>query len=216
MAIFCLALGFVYSQLLEVSLAEYLPFLAVGFVIWGFISGMLGEFPNLYVENGAYLKDAHLNPITILFRATARNVLILAHNILIVICIYVYFKIQPGLISLLAIPGIILVMLNLVSVGISLSILGARFRDVALINQSILQIAFFVSPITWMPHLIEADSWVLLANPIAYYMDLVRSPLLGHAPAAASWYVSLATLAIFGAIANYVYTAKRSRIAFWV
>ena len=93
MAIFCLALGVVYGQLFQMNLAEYLPFLSVGFVIWGLIAGMLGEFPNLYVENAAYLKDSHINPITILFRATARNVLILAHNILIIIAIYVYFKI---------------------------------------------------------------------------------------------------------------------------
>jgi ABC-type polysaccharide/polyol phosphate export permease len=216
MAIFCLALGFVYSQLLQVSLADYLPFLSVGFVIWGFVSGMLGEFPNLYVENGAYLKDAHINPITILFRSTARNVLILSHNVLIILGIYVYFNIRPGMVAFLAVPGLFVVMLNLIAIGISLSIIGARFRDVALINQSLIQIAFFVSPITWMPHLLAADSWVLQANPIAYYMDLIRSPLLGTAPAAISWYVSIATLTIFGSIAVWIYQAKSSRIPFWV
>lgn len=216
MTIFCLALGFVYSQLLQVSLADYLPFLSVGFVIWGFVSGMLGEFPNLYVENAAYLKDSHINPITILFRSTARNVLILAHNVLIIIGIYFYFQIQPGIVAFLAIPGLFLVMSNLIAVGVSLSIIGARFRDVALINQSLIQIAFFVSPITWMPHLLAADSWVIKANPIGYYMDLIRSPLLGTAPAAVSWYVSIATLTIFGSIAIWIYQAKSARIPFWV
>lgn len=216
MAIFCLALGFVYSQLLQVSLAEYLPFLAVGFVIWGFISGLLGEFPNLYVENGAYLKDGRINPITILFRTTARNTLILGHNVIIIIGIYIYFNIQPGIVAFLALPGLFVVMLNLIAIGISLSIIGARFRDVALINQSLIQVAFFVSPITWMPHLLAADSWVLKANPIGYYMDLIRTPLLGAPPAATSWYVSIATLTIFGAMAIWIYQARSSRIPFWV
>lgn len=216
MAIFCLALGFVYSELLQVSLADYLPFLSVGFVVWGFVAAMLGEFPNLYVENGAYLKDAHINPVTILFRATARNVLILAHNVVIIVGIYLYFSIQPGFVAFLAIPGLFIVMLNMIAIGVTLSIVGARFRDVSLINQSLIQIAFFVSPITWMPHLLADDSWVLRANPIAYYMDLIRSPLLGSAPAAMSWYVSLATLAIFGAIAMWTYQTKSSRIPFWV
>jgi ABC-type polysaccharide/polyol phosphate export permease len=216
MAIFCMALGFVYSQLLKMSLAEYLPFLSVGFVIWGFVSGMLSEFPNLYVENAAYLKDSHINPITILFRATARNVLILAHNVLIIIGIYLYFKIQPGMVAFLAIPGLLLVMSNLIAIGVSLSIIGARFRDVALINQSLIQIAFFISPITWMPHLLATDSWVIKANPIGYYMDLIRSPLLGAAPAAVSCYVSIATLTIFSSIAIWIYQAKSARIPFWV
>jgi ABC-type polysaccharide/polyol phosphate export permease len=216
MAIFCVALGIVYSKILKMEVAEYLPFLAVGFVVWGFLSGMLSEFPNLYVENSAYIKDAHINPITILFRAVARNGFIFAHNALIIIGIYFYFGVQPGVVALLAIPGLFLVLLNFVAIGISLSILGARFRDIAPINLSLIQIVFFISPIMWMPHLLAADSLVIRANPVGYYMDLIRSPLLGTAPEAMSWYVSIATLAVFGSVAVWVYNSKSARIPFWV
>lgn len=216
MAIFCVALGIVYSKILQVGVADYLPFLAVGFVIWGFLSGMLSEFPNLYIENAAYLKDTHINPITILFRATARNVFIFAHNALIIIGIYIYFDIQPGIVAFVAIPGLVLVLLNFVAIGVSLSILGARFRDVAPVIQSLIQIVFFISPIMWMPHLLAPDSWVITANPVGYYLDLIRSPLLGTAPNFISWYVSIATLAIFSAIAVWVYQTKSARIPFWV
>ena len=216
MAIFCVALGIVYSKILNMDVAEYLPFLAVGFVVWGFLSGMLAEFPNLYVENAAYLKDAHINPITILFRAVARNTFIFGHNALIIIGIYVYFNVQPGVVAFLAIPGLLLVLLNFVAIGVSLSILGARFRDIAPINLSLIQIVFFISPIMWMPHLLSADSLVILANPVGYYMDLIRAPLLGTAPDAMSWYVSVSTLVIFGAIAIWVYDTKSARIPFWV
>jgi ABC-type polysaccharide/polyol phosphate export permease len=216
MAIFCLALGAVYSKLFKTNMVDYLPFLSIGFVVWGFISGMLGEFPNLYVENSSYLKNTHINPITILFRAVARNVLIFGHNVLIIIGIYIYFKIQPGMVALLAIPGLLLVTLNLVAIGIPLSIVGARFRDIAPINQSLIQILFFISPITWMPHLLATDSWALKANPIGYYLDLIRSPLLGIAPAPSSWFVSIVTLAISSVVAIWVYQLKSSRIPYWV
>ncbi len=216
MAIFCLILGVVYSKLFKMNLADYLPFLSIGFVVWGFISGMLGEFPNLFVENAPYLKDTHINPITILFRAVARNVLIFAHNALIFVGIYLYFKIQPGLVALLAIPGLFLVTLNLIAIGITLSLVGARFRDIAPINQSLIQILFFVSPITWMPHLLSTNSWVIKANPIGYFMDLIRSPLLGVAPSPNSWFIAIATLIISSSVAAWVYQAKSSRIPFWV
>ena len=95
MAIFCLTLGTVYSKLLNVDSEEYLPFLSVSFVIWGLISSLLLEFPNLYVENSAYIKDMRINPLTILLRSVARNIVVFAHNILIILGIYIYFNLTP-------------------------------------------------------------------------------------------------------------------------
>jgi ABC-type polysaccharide/polyol phosphate export permease len=216
MAIFCLSLGVVYSQLFKADITEYLPFLSVGFVIWGFISGMLVEFPNLYVDNASYIKDIKINPFTILFRAVTRHVVTLLHNSLIIVGIYIYFGINPGLTALLVLPGFTLVALNLVALGVSLSLFGARFRDVAPITQSLVQVLFFITPLTWFPKLLRSDSVVMLVNPFAYYLDLTRSPLLGQLPAQESWGVALFTLIVFSGISAWMYRAKASRIPFWV
>lgn len=216
MAIFCLTLGVVYSRLLKIEIDEYLPFLSISFVVWGLISSLLGEFPNLYVDNAAYIKDIRINPFTILFRVVARNVLIFSHNALIIIGIYIYFDRWPGTTFFLVIPGLLLVLLNLIAVGVSLSIIGARFRDVAPINLSLIQVLFFISPIMWFPRLVSSDSWILIANPIAYFLDLIRSPLLGTAPSLLSWGVAIATLIVFSSIGALLYRAKNRRIPFWV
>lgn len=216
MAIFCLSLGVVYSQLFKADIREYLPFLSVGFVLWGLISSLLAEFPNLYVDNAAYIKDIKTNPFIIMFRAVTRHLITLGHNALIIIGIYLYFGINPGFVALLALPGIFLVLLNLIAVGVVLSLFGARFRDVAPITQSLIQVLFFVTPVTWFPRLLERDSWVTVVNPLSYYLDLMRSPLLGQAPAAMSWWVTLLTLCIFGLFAMVVHRIKSSRIPFWV
>ena len=68
-----------------------------------------------------------INPLIILLRALARNVIVFGHNLLIVLGIYLYFGIWPGWIGLLALPGFFLVLLNLAVIGIPLSIIGARF-----------------------------------------------------------------------------------------
>lgn len=216
MAVFCAALGVVYSQLFKTQIAELLPFLAIGLVVWGFVSSCLGEMPNLFVENGPYIKDMRINPLTILLRALARNTIIFGHNLLIVVGIYVIFGIWPGWVGLLAVPSFLLVLLNLAAISIPLSIIGARFRDLSQITQSILQVIFFITPIFWFPRLLEKGSWVIAINPVAYFIDLVRSPLLGHAPEAISWCVSLITLSISSAIAAWVYRSKKNLIPFWV
>ncbi len=216
MTIFVVALGMVYSKLFKADISEYMPFLSVSFVVWGLIANMLGEFPNLYVDNAPYLKDIRTNPFTILFRVVARNIFVFAHNALIIIGIYIYFDIWPGIIWVLAVPGLLLVLFNLIAVGVCLSIIGARFRDVAPITQSLVQVLFFITPIMWFPRLVGPDSWILRVNPVAYFLDLVRSPLLGNMPSAISWVVALITFLMFSVLATWAYRSKGSRIPFWV
>ena len=216
MAVFCVALGVVYSQLFKTEISELLPYLAIGMVVWSFVASCVGEMPNLFVDNASYIKDMRINPLTILLRVLTRNAIIFGHNLLIVLGIYLYFGIWPGWTGLLALPGFLLVILNLAVIGIPLSIVGARFRDLAQITQSILQVVFFITPIFWFPRLLAEGSWVIAANPVAYFIDLVRSPLLGHAPESVSWGVSLLTLLAASILAAWVYRNKSARIAFWV
>lgn len=216
MAIFCVALGVVYSQLFKVEISELMPFLAIGIVVWSLVASCVGEMSDLFVNNASYIKDMRINPLIILFRALTRNTIIFAHNLLIVIGIYLFFGIWPGWTGLLALPGFLLVMLNLLAIGIPLSIIGARFRDLSQITQSMLQVVFFITPIFWFPRLLAEGSWVIAANPVAYFMDLVRSPLLGHAPEPISWGVSLLILLATSIIAAWIYRSKSARIVFWV
>jgi hypothetical protein len=37
------------------------------------ISSLLLDFPNLYVDNSAYIKDVRINALTILLRVVTRN-----------------------------------------------------------------------------------------------------------------------------------------------
>jgi ABC-type polysaccharide/polyol phosphate export permease len=216
MAVFCVALGIVYSQLFKTQIAELLPFLAIGMVVWGFVSSCVGEMPNLFVDNAPYIKDMRINPLTIVFRALTRNMIVFGHNLLIVLGIYIFFDIWPSWTGLLALPGFVLVLLNLLAIAVPLSIIGARFRDLSQITQSLLQAIFFITPIFWFPRLLAKGSWVIAVNPVAYFIDLVRSPLLGNPPEAISWMVSLLTLSISSIIAAWVYQRKSDRIAFWV
>ena len=216
MAIFCVTLGVVYSKLFKTDISELVPFLSIGLVAWGLISSCLGEMPHLFVDSASYMKDMNINPLTILLRALIRNCIIFTHNLLIIVGIYLYFGIWPGWTGLLAIPGFMLVMLNLAVIGIPISIIGARFRDVAQINQSLLQVIFFITPVLWFPRLLGEGSWIVAGNPIFYFIDLIRSPLLGHPPQLLSWAVSGLTFLATSIIALLIYRSKRASIAFWV
>lgn len=216
MGAFILVLGAVYSQLFRSNINEYLPHLAGGFIVWHFISGLLNEYPNMFVDNARYIKDIKINPLTILFRVVTRHIIILAHNVLIILGVYFYFDLNPGISLILVLPGFILVTLNLTAIGVSLSLIGVRFRDVSLITQNIVQLMFFVTPILWFPRLVPADSWIVVFNPFAYYLDLIRSPLLGTSPTQESWLVTIFTFLLFSLLGTVLYRSRAKSIPYWV
>jgi ABC-type polysaccharide/polyol phosphate export permease len=157
-----------------------------------------------------------INLITVLFRSVEKNLIIFFHNLVIVIGIYVYFGIWPGWVGLIVIPGFLLVLMNLLVIGLPLAILGARFRDVAQITQSLLQVIFFLTPIFWFPNSLSKDSWIILLNPATHYIDLIRSPLLGQYPTLNSWAISIFIFITSLFVAIWAYRSKKQQVVFWI
>ncbi|QGQ25186.1 ABC transporter permease [Gimesia benthica] len=216
MAIFIIALGVVYSKLFNVPPEEYLPNLAAGYLFWTLIAVVLSESPTIFIENAAYLKDMKINLLIFVFRSLARNTIIFLHNALFIMFVTFYFGIWPTWQTLLVLPGLILVLLNLFWITLFLGIVGARYRDLAPIIQSMVQVLFFVSPITWLPKLVGANSWVVNYNPIAYFLDLTRSPILNQTPDLNSWMITAGICIAGFAVSILLYAAKRDRIVYWI
>jgi lipopolysaccharide transport system permease protein len=110
----------------------------------------------------------------------------------------------------------VLLLLNTYWICFLLAIICARFRDMIPIISSCVQIGFFVTPISWMPKLLDGHPALLKYNPFVYLLDIVRSPLLGEFPSKMSFYVS-GSMAIVGiAFCFLIFSSVRTRLAFWV
>ena len=216
MAIFCMMLGFIFSRLFKMDMEEYLPFLTTGFILWGLISSVLIESPNLFVDNSEHLKNTKLNLLVVVLRMISRNFLIFLHNVVVIVCVCFYFKINPGFTILYLIPGLILVLLNLIAMSVILSLIGARYRDLTPMTQSFVQIIFFVTPLTWLPKLVSDGSWIIKINPFAYFLDLTRSPMLGIIPQKESWFIAIIFFLILSFLARKLYNLKSKKITFWL
>ena len=79
-----------------------------------------------------------------------------------------------------------------------------------------MRIAFFVTPIIWMPELLPDRALLLDFNPFFHLVEIVRAPLLGRAPGLVSW-LAVAGITIGGwAAAFALFRHYRRRIAYWV
>lgn len=217
-AILILTMGLVFTHVYNSKAAEYIPFLAVSLILWGFFSTVINEGCELFISSESIIKQLPISLLMYLYRMMWRNVVIFGHNIIILPFIAFIFGIQPNIFILFAIPGLILMILNLSWICIVLAIVCSRYRDLIRIVSSLLQILVYVTPIMWMPSFLPANIQVYLvqSNPLFHIFDIVRSPLLGQVPATLSWIVSL-SCCVFGWIFALILFGKyKNKIVFWI
>lgn len=211
-------LGVIFGNLFSTPLKEFLPFLASGLIIWGLISSSISEASYAFVSAEAIIRQLPLPLFTHILRMVARNVYIFLHNLIIYPIVLIVVQKSIGVSVLLFFPGFLLLTLNLLWISLFLGIICARFRDLAQIVQSILQIVFYVTPIIWMPGLLarKTATMILEPNPFFHLMEIVRAPLLGQVPSATNWGVSCC-IAFFGWLLTLAFFNKyRNRIAYWL
>ena len=216
MGIFVSAISVINGKLFKANLEEVAPYLAAGFVVWTFISGVLGEACSIYRKDSGIIQELPIKLHILIFRFVFFHLIILAHNLLVVVGVWVVFSLNPGVALLMFIPGLFLAVLTAFSLAASVAILGTRFRDIEQIVLSVLQLLFFASPILWMPRLIGEDSLILRLNPIAYFLDVLRSPLLGEVPSLESYAVCSLVCLVSGIGAIRLHLKFSNRVVLWV
>ena len=209
------ALGTLYGVLLRVELADYAPFLALGFIVWTLISSVITDGCNAFISAEGIIKHVGLPFSVHVYRLLWRNLLILCHNSAVFVIVAAIFGVWPGWAGLLAVPGLALLCLNGLWAGLLLGIVSARFRDVPPIVASVVRILFFVTPIIWMPELMPGRAFVLDFNPFYHLVEIVRTPLLGKVPGLGSWLVALGITVAGWIVAFEFFRRYRRRIAYW-
>lgn len=214
--IFVVSLGAVYSILFKMTIRDYMPFVALGTVCWSYISAVTSESLQTFVEAEVYIRQVHRSPIIYTCRVVWRNIIIFANQLLVAFLVVVVF----GKFSISHLPlvfiGLAFLILQAVWISVFLGILGTRFRDLIQIVQNVLQMAFFVTPILWMPNALGENSWIATINPFYHLIQLLRAPMLGQTPAMLS-YVIVSGVTVVGFIAAYYfYNRFRQRIVYWL
>ena len=216
MGVLVAVLSILYGALLKVEIADYAPFLALGFIIWTLVSGFINEGCTAFTDAGSIIKQADLPLSVHVYRVVWRNFLIFCHNAAIFVVVAVLFSIWPGWTGFLVVPGLVLLCLNGVWMGLLFGLVSARFRDIPPVMDSIVRIFFFVTPIIWMPELLPDRTVLLDFNPFYHYVELVRAPLLGQAPQLASWLAVLGMTLGGWLAALIMFRNYRRRVAYWV
>ena len=216
MLIFVSSMSVVFSRLFHQNIKEYIPFFMAGYLAWQLISTCISEATDLFKSNVSYIKQINLPYNLYVLKHLTRQLSVFMHNFVVFLLIAVIFQVHLGLSTLLIIPGIFLLILNLYWASLFIGLLSSRFRDMTPIINNAIQIAFFITPISWMPKLLSADSLVIKLNPLVYFIEIIRSPLLGTAPSMHAWAIASSITIIGLSLSFYMFSFVRHRIVFWL
>lgn len=210
------ALGLVFSTIFQQQISGILPYISIGLIIWGFISSCVNEGAVVFIAGADYVRNVPIPLSVHVYRMIARNVIILAFNMTIYVLVLIVFPHPLNLNYLLAIPGFVLLLVNVGWSTIALAVLSARYRDIPQVAASLLQVIFFVTPVFWSAQTLPNRPAFIVLNPIYHFLEVVRTPLLGGLPHMLSWAVALAC-AVFGSLATVLlYRRAYPRVAYWV
>lgn len=126
MAVAAIALGFLYAGLFGNPLKQQLPYILVGFIARGFISGCINEGAEVFIATVGLIHRLPA-PLSIHeYRLVWRQMIFFVHNLVIYVVMLLVFPQPLGLASLAAIPAFVL-LASVVS--ISPALLGYQRPD---------------------------------------------------------------------------------------
>lgn len=217
------ALGLLYSLLFQIDWREFLPHVTVGFIVWGFISGCVKEGSTIFIDNEGLIKQLPSALSVHVYRVVWRQLLFFAHNLVIWLILVFILDIPLNWESLLAIPALLLLVLNGVWVAMFFGIVATRFRDVAPLLDALIQLAFYVTPIVWTTRTLEQQGGevaeqarIVEINPLFHYLEIVRAPMLGNHVEFYHWAIVLGCTVVGLGLTLLAMRQWRFRVSYWV
>ncbi len=221
--VMALALGLLYSMLFQIPVAEFLPHVTVGLIMWNFISGAIKDGSTIFIDNEGLIKQLPSALSVHVYRLVWRQLIFLGHNLIIWVVLMVIFPRRLGWDLLLFVPGMALLIVNAVWVTMLFGIVATRFRDVAPLLEALVQLLFYVTPIVWTTKTltdqggeIEGRARLAEINPLYHYLEIVRAPLIGEPVDAYHWWIVIGCTFVGLFITTLAMRQWRFRVSYWV
>jgi ABC-type polysaccharide/polyol phosphate export permease len=212
------ALGTIYAILFHLETATFVPYVMTGLLIWQFIAGMINEGCATFTAATDMIQQVPMPFSVQAYRVVYRNLLLLAHNAIIIPFGLALFAVPVNWHLIEVIPALIVLSINGLWLALFLGTISARLRDIPPIVSNVVQVVFFLTPIFWPMNAITGShlKLALVLNPFFAALDVMRAPLLGLAPEPSSWPMLLGCTAAgcLGSLAFFI--RFRERIAYWV
>ncbi|ABQ29961.1 ABC transporter permease [Acidiphilium cryptum] len=213
------AMAFLYGVLFRTDIHTYLPYLAISMVLWTYLNTLISEGSTCFSQSDTLIKGTRMPFVVHAARNVVRNTIVLAHNLIVIVVVFAIMDVRQSLYSLLAIPALALWMIDAVAISLLMGALCARFRDLPQIILSVMQIAFFITPVIWYAKVLNSHplgKLLIEFNPFYPILEILRAPLLGTPISLQIGLEAVFVSALLVLLAAVGFARMRGRVAYWV
>lgn len=196
--------------------ADYIPFLAVGLVVWTFLSAVVNESCLVFNTRAKMLRHISYPFSTIPLTITFKSLFIFVQNLTLSAIAYVIFFHSLPVLPVPLLFGVLLVAVNVYWLGLLTAVVCTRFRDLPQIITGAMYIGFFLSPIIWKEDFLGRYIYLNDLNPFYHLISLVRLPFLGIQTPSFMWIMGVAYAVIGGSITAAIYVRLNKKIPYWL
>ena len=190
-AVWAFGVGVVYAQLFELKAVDFVPFLTVGFALWGYIVSSIVDSGGAFIISAGYVKQFNLPKQVYVWRLILSQLMTLGMTLLICAIVVMWFR--PSAFANVAymLPGLALLVCACILQAFLSAYLTPYVRDLPHAASSALNVIFFLTPIIFPPQLLKTRhlDFLIAVNPFYYLIEGVREPLLSGGLADPSVYV---------------------------
>lgn len=211
-----LGLGLIYSQVFQTDFRTYLPYVAIGMMVWGLIAATVSEGTGVFSNAHGVYSQMRLPVSLFVYTLAGRSMYAFFFRSLVVLPL-LYFRgipISPDA-ALEAFGGLILLFWIGTWMAYPLGLLGARYKDTSQFASAFITFAFFVTPVFWQGERLGEYSYIVDFNPFHHFINVVRGPLLGLQDVQLSFMVTGAFAVVLPVIAVFGLAANRHKMAYW-
>ena len=179
----------------------YPIFAYAGLLPWTFFSNSIGNSGNSLVGSANLITKVYFPRMIIPTAAIAAGLVDLAISFVVLVPLMVYYKISVSWSWLMFPVMVFMTAMLALAVGMWLSALNVKYRDVRFALPFIVQLWMFVSPVIYPASFLPARfRWVLTLNPMTGLIEGYRSSLFGHS---FNWLALAVSAAITAAMLLY-------------
>ena len=215
---FVAGLSLLFGVLMGQDLKTFIPYVAIGFIGFTWMIGMITGGAASVTGNGSFLKTTPGPRSVYALEVVTQPTLQFLHDAIVIVLVIIVFQVTVGW-SLVVLPlALALILINGVATAMWLGPLCARFRDVGQLVGLVTRVLFFFTPVFWLTTDVDREQLIFLAgwNPFTYFLQVFRSPLLGEWPGVDS-IVGALLITIVNVVVGYLaFCRTRPRWAYWV
>lgn len=218
-AVFVAAIGSVYSRIMGHEPDFYIPYLAVGYVVWRFIVQCTNEAAGILRGHKAFIMDGRTRLTDYVLRSLAKGFFFFGCGLVVMIAAVAWSpetSIVRMLTLFLTFP---VVVVNVAWWSTCIALVGARHADAGEMVNTALRFGMLLTPILWVGDRFPAGSWgwwAVQANPAYHLITVVRAPILDQPIAPLTWVIVGVMTAVGWGLTALLYRRYAPYVPLWI